>query len=518
MSGPEESRQLFEALLSAATDAIIVADREGRIITANPSAYEVFGYDRGTLAGRSVSVLMPPEMSERHDGFMAEYLRTGKAGIIGFGRDLVGLREDGTRFPLHLTLGHTAIGTEDFFVAFLHDLTSRRKIEAALERSQRMEALGQLTGGVAHDFNNLLTLITGNLELLENKATDADTAEILTDALEAAEVGIALTGQLLSFARRGVLMPEEVDADQVIDEMSGILRRTLGDDIAMVVEPSKALWRIRVDRTQLSTAILNLAINARAAMSQGGVLAITTQNVSIDDAYMAQEIDIAKGDYMRLSVSDTGEGMSEITKRQAFDPFFTTKPETQGAGLGLSLVYGFVRQSGGHVTLYSEIGQGSTFSLYFPRFDPGEETSEITDEVEEPVSEPLGQRVLIVEDNPAILSLSIKRLEALGYPTEVATNADDALAVLGENPDVSLLFSDIMVPGSLTGYDLALLVRKQFPQVGVLLTTAYSGELLDQNGGLQTQFEMLRKPYRQKDLARALRRVSSRVKARPGRT
>ena len=514
MNELSQSPQLFEALLSAATDAIVISDATGSILEANRAAHEIFGYEAGGLVGRSVSALMPEDMSRQHDAFMSNYLRTGQARIIGIGRELEGLRGDGSRFPLHLAIGHTSVDGQDLFVAILHDLTTRRKVEAALERSQRMEALGQLTGGVAHDFNNLLTIITGNLELLEGALTDAGMTEIVADALDAAQVGTALTGQLLSFARRGILMPDEVNANDAIEDMSTMLRRTLGTEIKLSTQLEPAIWPIMADPTQVHTAILNLAMNARAAMPHGGTLTIKTSNIRVDDAYIAQEIDISQGDYVRITVSDTGEGMSENTRKRAFEPFFTTKPGAQGTGLGLSLVYGFVRQSGGHVTLYSEVGQGSTFSLYFPRYVPEDGALPVHSAQSSAFGQTAidGRAVLIVEDNPAILSLTKKRLEALGYTTVEARSADEALDVLSGGTEIAVLFSDIVMPGSMTGYELAQEVRRQYPDMGILLTTAYSGELLDQSGALQTGFEMLRKPYRQEELARALGRITGGVR------
>ncbi|MDJ1008124.1 MAG: PAS domain S-box protein [Paracoccaceae bacterium] len=508
MSEVTDTPQVFEALLEAATDAIVISDADGTILEANRSAHEVFGYEPGILIGRSVNTLMPDEVGDRHGGFMSAYLETGETEIIGVGRDLDGVRADGSRFPLHLAIGHARIDGRDMFVGILHDLSIRRRVEAALEQSRRMEALGRLTGGVAHDFNNLLTIITGNLELLDTAAGEADTRDIVADALEAAQLGSALTAQLLAFARRGVLMPEVFDVSDNIDAMLGMLRRTLGDDVDLVTDLATEIWPIEADPTHFQTSILNLVVNAKSAMPEGGQMRIETRNVSVDDAYIAQEIDILPGDYVRISISDNGSGMSEETRKRAFEPFFSTKPEAQGTGLGLSLVYGFVRQSHGHVTLYSEEGQGTTFSLYFPRHLPEDETAPEDDAP--PVDAPSsgnGELILVVEDNPAVRDLSVKRLASLGYKVVAANDADAALALLKENRDIRALFTDIVMPGSITGYELAQKTRAAYPHVGILLTTAYAGELIDQAGALQAGFRLLRKPYRQRDLQRQLSQV-----------
>ncbi len=500
-----DNAALLEALLEAAVDAIMITDMSGTILEANPAAHEIFGYDRDTLKGLSINRLMPAGVSEHHNGYIAEYLRTGKARIIGTGRDLEGARKDGTRFPVHIAVGHARIEDQDIFVGILHDLTIRRQTEAALERSQRMEAMGQLTGGVAHDFNNLLTIITGNLELLEMQDENPADAAIIADALEAAELGSTLTAQLMAFARRGVLMPEELDVPVVVEEMTKMLRGTLGSEISFKTALPRDVWPILADRTQLQTSLLNLVVNAKAAMKDGGNMRLEAGNVTVDDDYIAQEIDILPGQFVRISVSDTGEGMTSETRKRAFEPFFTTKPSNEGTGLGLSLIYGFVRQSGGHVTLYSEEGQGTTISLYFPRLK-GE--GHVAGKVEQtrPRSAPAGRGglVLVAEDDPAVRRLSTKRIRSLGYSTLEASDADEALEILAENPKIGVLFTDIIMPGSMTGYELARKVRSQYPQIGVLLTTAYAGDLLDGQGEPQSGFRLLRKPYRQEQLARFL--------------
>ena len=502
---PSVDSERLTALLEAAPDAVLFCDRSGTILLANSVAHETFGYPHAALIGENVRILAPDDIAPHHDGHIARYLSEGTPHIVGIGRDVEGKRRDGSLFPLHLSVGHAVDGGEDFFVGILHDLTSRRQVERALERSQRMEALGELTGGVAHDFNNLLTVITGNLELLSGRGGDPDDAGMLADALEAAELGISLTAQLLAFARRGVLKPEELDVNQVVAQMEGLLGSALGPEIDLTMGFAEDAWTVRADPAQLQTGLLNLAVNARTAMEGKGRLEVETANMVIDDTYEAQEIDVLPGEYVRITVTDNGAGMPDEVKRRAFEPFFTTKPAGEGTGLGLSLLYGFARQSGGHVTLYSEEGQGTSISIYLPRGRvAGAQDRRADLPAEAPLMPGQGERVLVAEDNPAVRRLTTARIEALGYTTLVAENADQALEMLRKNADIAVLVTDIVMPGTMTGYDLARQARRLRPHVGTILTTAYAGKLLDESLDRKHGFRILRKPYRQVELAALL--------------
>lgn len=265
-------------------------------------------------------------------------------------------------------------------------------------------------------------------------------------------------------------------------------------------------WIVQADPAQLQTALLNLAVNAKAAMPDGGAMMVETAKATIDDSYVAQEVGVVPGEYMRISVSDTGTGMPEAIKNRAFEPFFTTKPQGQGTGLGLSMLYGFARQSGGHATIYSEEGQGTTISIYLPRkIADGPGRADADEAVSDPPVRGNGQLVLVAEDNASVRRLSVTRIEALGYRTLEAKNADEALKILRTTADVEILFTDIVMPGSMTGYELAQKTRRLCPHVKTLLTTAYAGRLLDTNGELQEGFQLLRKPYRQEELAAKLK-------------
>jgi PAS domain S-box-containing protein len=493
------------ALLDAAVDAIIISDAGGRILRLNPAAAKLFGHAVDTLQGRNVRVLMPGDMAARHDGFLRHHLETGEKRIIGIGRDVQGLRADGAVFPLHLSVGRADIDGEVTFVAILHDLSRRKASEEAAARSQRMDAIGQMTGGIAHDFNNLLTVVIGNLELLEMSETQEKARALITDALEAAELGADLTSRLMVFARKSTLRSEVIDLNQVVEQSLSLLKRTIGAKVTITPNLASGLWPARTDQTQIQTAVLNLALNAQDAMPHGGRIVIETRNISLDDRYVAQEIGVAPGDYIRVSVSDTGEGMSDEVRNRAMEPFFTTKPVGKGTGLGLSMVYGLVKQSGGHVTIYSEPGKGTTISLYFPAVDKesGAETPVAGDGDK---TFGAGRLVLVVEDDPRVMRATLARVTAFGFRCLTATTADAAWEMLQGRDDIALVFTDLVMPGAMSGHDLALRIKAHKPGLRVLLTSGFSEGVLP-GGRFAAEFAILRKPYRQADLAQALEAV-----------
>ena len=496
---------LLTALMAAAADAIVVSDSHGIMQRVNPAADRLFGYPDGALVGQSVNVLMPDALSELHDGFMQHHLDTGERRIIDIGRDVQGMRQDGTVFPLHLSIGKADVGGQVMFIAVLHDLTERHAAQEALARSQRLDAVGQLTGGIAHDFNNLLTVIIGNLELLQIRGADERQIGLIDDALASAELGADLTSRLLVFARKGNLKPVKVDLREQCRDALAILQRTIGERYTIRTEFAPTISPVMIDPVQLQSALINLALNARDAMPDGGEFLISVSDVNIDDTYMAQETDIEPGDYARIYISDDGAGMTLEAQRRAFEPFFTTKADSGGTGLGLAMVYGFVRQSGGHITLYSELGHGTSFGLYFPVLKDAR-TAKPSGGEANPSALPRGdgQVVLVVEDNPRVRKLSIERVRDLGYRTEAASDGDNALALLNSGTHVDLVFTDLVMPGTLNGFDLAEIVRVQFPHIKVLLTSGYASDVISAKMGGGPGTKILHKPYRQSDLAARL--------------
>jgi PAS domain S-box-containing protein len=495
-----QARKL-QAMLESAVDAIITIDGASIITTVNPAAARLFGYPESEFLGRNVHFLMPEPYHSAHDGYIANYRSTGARKIIGIGREVTGRRQDGSTFPMHLAVSEFEMDGRVHFTGIIHDLSNQKATEQALRHANKMEAMGQLTGGIAHDFNNLLTVIIGNLEMLEAKLTTTGQRELATEALEAADLGARLTARLLAFARRSHLEPEVVNLNDFVLGLTDMLHRTMGSTISLSNALTPRLWSTRIDPSQVESALVNLSVNARDAMPGGGRLIIETSNVTVD-APMSEDLDgLAPGDYVRLSVADTGQGMPPEVRERAFEPFFTTKETGRGTGLGLSMIYGFAKQSGGHATIYSEPGRGTTVNIYLPRHGSAEPQVDAIDDVEPAL---VGRTILVVEDDPRVRRLTVNRLETLGYATLVAGDAHEALAILSSGAALDLVFTDLVMPGGLSGYELAHRVATQWPDLPVLLTSGYADELVRRDADAISHLKVLSKPYRQADLAKAI--------------
>jgi PAS domain S-box-containing protein len=387
------------------------------------------------------------------------------------------------------------------------DVTEQRETEQQLRQAQKMDALGKLTGGVAHDFNNVLQIIGGNLELLARSVTGNAAAERnLRNARIGLDRGSKLASQLLSFSRRQPLAPVVVDLGRLIRGMDQMLRRALGEEIELETIISGGLWNVVVDATQVETALLNLAINARDAMDGRGKLTIEAGNSLLDDKYALQHTGVAPGQYVMIAVTDTGTGMTPEILEQVFDPFFTTKPEGKGTGLGLSIVHGFVRQSNGHMKIYSEPGHGTTVRLYLPRTRE-EQTEQADAETESVVGG--SETILLVEDDEDVRTTAVAMLKDLGYNVLQAKNADRALAILESGAAIDLLFTDVVMPGTLRSPELARRAEKKLPGIAVLFTSGYTDNALMHGGRLDDGVQLLSKPYTRNDLARKVRQVLS---------
>jgi signal transduction histidine kinase len=381
----------------------------------------------------------------------------------------------------------------------------RRRGNELLHQAQKMEAVGQLTGGIAHDFNNLLTVVMGNMELLlDDPITPADHRSAMEMTVQAARRGADLTQKMLAFSRRQPLRPETIALDSIIPEMEGLLRRALGDHIELETHVSREMWKTHVDRTQLETAILNLAVNARDAMPNGGRLTIEAENTELDDTFASTNEIPRVGSYVSLTITDTGTGMPQDVLKRVFEPFFTTKEVGRGSGLGLSMVYGFVRQSGGYVKIYSEEGQGTTVRLYLPRAERRGEDARTKD-----ARAPLGghETVLVVEDDPMVRDLAVAMIGKLGYAVAVASNGKDALAVLDSARRIDVMFSDLVMPGGLNGAELAAEAVRRRPAIKVLLTSGYTERTVGKPTGHELGFPLISKPYRASDLAARIRTI-----------
>ncbi|MRG57970.1 GAF domain-containing protein [Phyllobacterium sp. SYP-B3895] len=387
----------------------------------------------------------------------------------------------------------------------LDEIAERSKTEEQLRQSQKMEALGQLTGGVAHDFNNLLQIISGNLQLLaKDMAGNARGERRIENALAGVSRGSKLASQLLAFGRRQALEPKVVNIGRFIAGMGDMMRRTIGESIEIEIVRSGGLWNTLIDPAQIENALLNLAINARDAMPDGGRLTIEVGNASLDDAYVRRNPEAEAGQFVMLAVTDTGTGMTPAVLAQAFEPFFSTKSVGRGTGLGLSMVYGFVRQSGGHVKIYSEVGQGTTVKLYLPRAQQNEDELIETD-----LGPTIGgtETILVAEDDEEVRATVVEMLGDLGYRVLKAKDAASALSIIESGVPIDVLFTDVVMPGPLGSPELARQARQRQPQIAVLFTSGYTENAIVHGGRLDPGVELLSKPYQREALARKIRHI-----------
>jgi PAS domain S-box-containing protein len=531
------SEARFAGIVAIAADAIISIDGQRNVTLFNDGAEQIFGYVREDVIGRPLEMLLPDRFARAHGGHIDRFKASAmSARRMGERGEIFGRRKDGEDFPAEASISHLEIGGQSTFTVVLRDISERKRIEerlarstaelearvaerthelnsemqrremtqAQLVRTQRMEAFGQLTGGVAHDFNNLLTVITGNLELLEMRLEDERERTLLKRAYDAAEMGARLTARLLTFARRRQFETVELNLNDSVVAMVDLLGRTLGEPIALHTQFEPQLWNARADPSEIENAVLNLAINARDAMAKGGRLIIETANVSVDDGQIGALSKIPAGEYVRLSVSDTGSGMTQHVLQHAFEPFFTTKQPGKGTGLGLSTVYGFTQELGGTVTIYSEIGHGTTVSVYLPRSD-GPQPGPTQDRAGGPVPTSAGETVLLVEDNVEVRQVTASRLAELGYRVIDVDGGPAALEVLRSDQPVDVVFSDIVMAGGMSGFDVGQWVRTQRPALKILLTSGYADEALRVQDGQGAGLKILRKPYSRAELARAIR-------------
>jgi len=387
------------------------------------------------------------------------------------------------------------------------EILSREKAEEQLRQVQKMEAIGQLTGGIAHDFNNMLAVIMGALNIMQRRIDRGDFAvqPFMQAAIEGAQRGGALTQRLLAFARKQLLEPRPLDVNRLVSGMSDLLRRTLGETIQTEVKLAGDLWRAFTDANQLETSILNLVVNARDAMPQGGKLTLETANADLDEAAVAGG-DVPVGQYVMVSVTDTGTGMSPEVAQRVFDPFFTTKEPGKGTGLGLSQVYGFVKQSGGHIKIESALGQGTTFKIYLPRTEAATEPENLRKTETVVARAAARETILVVEDDEAVRKLAVEGLTELGYVVIQADTASMALKLLDETPGIALLFTDVVMP-NVNGSELAKAAQGRTPGLKVLFTTGYTRDAVVQNGIVDPAVRLIGKPYTLQQLSRTVREI-----------
>ncbi len=416
------------------------------------------------------------------------------------------MRKGGEEFKVESTITATNRGGGARFNKFIRDLTEKTAMESLLRQTQKMEAIGTLTGGLAHDFNNILAIVVGNLDLMiDGLRSDRQLLGLATAALSAAERGADLTRRLLAFARQQPLAPQVVQVNELVRGIVILLRRVLGESIEISLALAPDLWPVVIDPAQLEAALTNLATNARDAMPRGGTLHIATHNRSLDAANTAVGADLAVGDYVMIEVTDSGSGMDEEVRKRIFEPFFTTKEIGKGSGLGLSMVFGFVKQSGGHIGLDSSEGVGTTFRLFLPRATGSALSEAARPAVSAPAAGAGGnETVLVVEDNSDLRKVVRNQLITLGYKVCEAENGKAALAILEAQP-VDLLFTDVVMPGGMSGPDLAREAGRRWPAMKVLLTSGFPDTKLEEVESAQRGWRLLVKPYRHAELDRAIR-------------
>lgn len=503
-----ERQQRLSGIMDNVVDGIVTFDEQGIVETFNHAAELIFGYQAEEIHGQNVSVLLPEPENGHNHADLENYLRTLKdRGDSLEPREVAARRKDGSIFPMNLAVSVMEIGNEQKFIGIVRDITQSKENELQLRQSQKMDAIGQLTGGVAHDFNNLLTAIIGNIEMVKQVSGDGSNINRRLDiALRASFRGADLTKRLLTFSRKGELKPELTDLNKIIPGTIELLERTLGEDIRIKTSLVHGLWPTLIDQSLLENALLNLAVNARDAMFDGGHLTIETANRALDEKYAEANEGVIPGEYVMLAVSDTGFGMSEETIEHVFEPFYTTKEIGKGTGLGLSMVFGFVKQSGGHVKVYSEEGHGTTIRLYFPRSLATGEAKESHREA--PTGILVGnETILVVEDDPDVRAFVVAALEEIGYKILAADNGPMALGLLDDRPHIDLLLTDVVMPGGMNGVVLADEVRKRYPGIKVLYTSGYTRNAITHQGGLNENEELLAKPYSRVELSQTLRRV-----------
>jgi PAS domain S-box-containing protein len=490
----EERRRIFDS----SNDLILVTDTAGNFIQVSPSVTAILGYQPSDMIGHSAVEFIHPDDLEH----TRREMRAARRGQSKRNFETRYVNKEGKAVALNWTGTWSEPVHRHFFIG--RDLTEKQAAEAQLRHAQKMDAVGQLTGGVAHDFNNILTVITGTIGILEEAVADQPQLAAVAKLIdEAAERGANLTKHLLAFARKQPLQPVELDVNALVLESAKLLHPTLGENIEITPLLAEDAWTALADPNQLTTAVLNLAINARDAMPNGGKLALETGNVFLDENYAGMHSEVIPGNYVMIAVSDTGAGIPAALLERVFEPFFTTKEVGRGTGLGLSMVFGFVKQSGGHIKIYSEEGHGTSVKIYLPRATGLQQTP-----AEARVSANIeggNETVLVVEDDALVRRYVMTQIESLGYTTLEAANASDALRIIDDVPAIDLLFTDVIMPGPMNGRQLVDEALNRRPGLKTLYTSGYTENAIVHHGRLDSGVLLLAKPYRKSELARMIR-------------
>lgn len=500
----EELINLRNRAIEAVDVGVSIADAtqvNHPLVYVNQPLCAMTGYTPDELLGRGAKWL------QKDDRQQPEHLKIQEAQAKGKPVQVLlkSTRKDGSHYMDELSLSpvHNDAGELTHYIGINRDVTAKLKAQARLHQAQKFEAIGQLSGGIAHDFNNLLSVITGNLEFLAMDIMDETHRDLLNDAASAAQMGARLTRRLLTFAKKSQLDPVVLNANDSVLTAMELLHSTIGETITLSSYLSPDLWKIRADPSEIENSVVNLAINARDAMPGGGTIKVDTKNVSFTENDIENEFGISPGDYVQLSVTDTGSGMTDEVKAHIFEPFFTTKEPDKGTGLGLASTHGFVNQSGGHIHVDSEVGHGTVIHLYLPKYL---ETSTPQESKQPAQVKPTNgdARILVVEDNGMVRKVTVRRLRALGFNTEQVSNGPEAVHYLENNSDIDLILSDIVMDGGMSGYDVARWVQNNLPECKILLTSGFSEQMAEDNEVQIAKLQVLPKPYSLVELQQAV--------------
>jgi PAS domain S-box-containing protein len=501
-----DSEARVRALVDAAPQSVLAINHAGVIVFANAKAEEMFGHDQRALIGMHAEALVPERARATYEQIRSSFFSMPRPRTLRSGRDLAGLRKSGATFPIELSLGYAEIDGKGVALAFISDISERTALEQQLRQAQKMEAVGQLAGGVAHDFNNLLTVITGYAEMLKSDVAVIPEARLPVEEISAAAASAAsLTRQLLAFSRRQPSFPRTVNVNDAVARMESMIRRLIGEPVSLVLDLHDESGHVRIDPGHIEQIVLNLAVNARDAMPGGGKVTVETGTFEVDELFADTHVNLHPGTYSTITVTDTGTGIPEDVREHIFEPFFTTKASGEGTGLGLATVYGIVQQANGAILLDSQIGRGTSFRIYLPTVPP---ESASAAETSAPASAKGTETVLVAEDEAGVRSFVRHLLETSGYRVIEAATGEDALRIAAEVPDpIDLLLTDVVMPG-MNGVELSREMQSARPGIRVIYMSGYTGTALAVRDGISGTF--LQKPFTSSALLTQIRSVLER--------